>query len=85
MNSAGKLSTSLTELGSKVYPSQSNFVLAKIPGRNLKGIYEELKRRGVLVRHFDTPELQDCVRITVGADDEISRLLNELSDILEKK
>lgn len=81
----GELSTSLTELGFKVYPSQSNFVLARIPGRNLKGIYEELKRRGILVRYFDTPKLQDCIRITVGTDDEISRLLKELSEILEKK
>jgi hypothetical protein len=56
-----------------------------IPGRNLKGIYEELKRRGVLVRYFDTPKLQDCIRITVGTDDEISEFLRELSEILEKE
>ncbi|MEW6616765.1 MAG: histidinol-phosphate transaminase [Thermodesulfobacteriota bacterium] len=81
----GELSTSLAELGFKVYPSQSNFVLAKISGRNLKGIYEKLKRRGILLRYFDTPKLQDCLRITVGTDDEIARLLEELSEILEKK
>ena len=81
----GELSTSLARLGFKVYPSQSNFVLARIHGRNLKGIYEEMKRRGVLVRYFDTPELQDCIRITVGTDDEISRLLKELSEVVEKK
>ncbi|MFH2013053.1 MAG: histidinol-phosphate transaminase [Pseudomonadota bacterium] len=78
----GELSTSLIGMGFKVFPSQSNFVLAKIPGRTLKGIYEELKRRGVLVRYFDTPKLKDCIRITVGTDDEISELLKELSEIL---
>lgn len=77
------LSVSLARLGFKVCPSQSNFVLAKIPGRNLRGMYEELKRRGILIRYFDTPELQDCIRITVGTDDEISRLLEELSEMLE--
>jgi len=75
------LNTSLTQLGFKVHLSQGNFILAKIPDRNLRGMYEELKRRGILVRYFDTPDLQDCIRITVGTDDEISRLLEELSDI----
>jgi len=78
------LSVSITRLGFKVYPSQSNFVLASIPGRNLRGIYEELKREGILVRYFDTPRLRDCIRITVGTDSEISRLLDALQGILEK-
>jgi len=76
------LSLSLTRLGFKICSSQSNFVLARTPGINLKGIYQELKRKGILVRYFDTPRLRDAVRITVGTDDEIARLLEELSDIL---
>ena len=59
-------------------PSQSNFVLARRPGRNLEGVYHGLKGRGVLVRYFAIPELADALRITVGTDAEIDALLAAL-------
>ena len=78
-----KLSSALTRMGYQVYPSHANFVLARKPGQNLKPIYEELKRRKILVRYFDTPGLQDCLRITVGTPKEVRALLNELANIDE--
>ena len=77
------LIVSLRKMGFQVYPSQSNFILARIPDRNLRDVYEELKRRGILVRYFDTQRLQDCIRITIGTDDEISALLSEMSRIVK--
>ena len=74
-----QLSAGLTRLGYQVYPSHANFVLARKSGQNLKRVYEELKRRNILVRYFDTPEMQDCLRITVGTPKEIKALLNQLS------
>jgi histidinol-phosphate aminotransferase len=76
-----QLSGALKKMGFQVYPSQSNFVLARKPGENLHGVYQELKRRKVLVRYFDTPGLQDCLRITVGTPAEIRGLLHELGTI----
>jgi histidinol-phosphate aminotransferase len=76
-----KLSAGLTRLGYQVYPSQANFVLARKRGENLQPIYEELKRRKILVRYFDAPGLQDCLRITVGTPKEVKALLNELAAI----
>jgi histidinol-phosphate aminotransferase len=61
-----------------VPPSQSNFVLARRPRRNLEPVYAGLKARGVLVRYFPTPELADALRITVGTDAEIEALLAAL-------
>jgi histidinol-phosphate aminotransferase len=72
----------LIELGFEVPPSQANFVLARRPGQDLEPLYEGLKRRGILVRYFATPELRDAVRITVGTDDEVAvfvRVLEQLS------
>lgn len=40
--------------------------------------YEELKRRGVLVRHFATEKLADGLRISVGTDAEVDTLREEL-------
>jgi len=50
-------------------------------GANQKSVYEELKRRKILVRYFDLPGLQDCLRITVGAPVEIRALLAEMAAI----
>jgi histidinol-phosphate aminotransferase len=74
-----KLSAGLNRLGYRVYPSHANFVLARKPGHNLQSVYEELKRRKILVRYFDTPALYDCLRITVGTPKEVRALLDNLS------
>jgi histidinol-phosphate aminotransferase len=77
-----QLSESLAGLGFHVYPSQANFVMARWRGRDLGPVQEMLRRRGVLVRHFATPELRDSLRITVGTDDEIATFLRVLRRVL---
>ncbi len=78
-----KLSQSLKGLGFTVYPSQANFVLVRKRGENLRGIYEELKRRKILVRYFDVPQLRDTLRITVGTPQETDAFVREMTAILE--
>jgi histidinol-phosphate aminotransferase len=75
------LATALTRLGYEVYSSHTNFVLARQRDKNLRPVYEELKRRKILVRYFDTPGLRDCLRITVGTPKELRILLDELATI----
>ncbi|UCD46437.1 MAG: histidinol-phosphate transaminase [Deltaproteobacteria bacterium] len=77
------LLSALPSLGFSPFPSQSNFVLAKRSrGRSARPVYEELKRRKILVRYFDTPRLSGCLRITVGTDDEVGALLAALREML---
>jgi histidinol-phosphate aminotransferase len=78
-----KLVGGLKRLGFHVYPPEANFVLARREGQNLKGLYEELKRRKILVRYFAQPGLEDCMRITVGAPDEVSALLDQLVAVIK--
>ena len=73
------LSRGLKRLGYEVYPSHANFVLARKREQNLKPVYEELKQKNILVRYFDTAELRDCLRITVGTPKEVQALLKELA------
>ncbi len=75
------LSAGLADLGFRVLPSQANFVFARRPGCDLGPLYERIKRRGILVRHFPTPELRDALRITVGTDEEIRTLLRVLTQL----
>lgn len=74
-----RLANGLKRLGYQVYPSHTNFILARQRDKNLKPVYEELKRRKILVRYFDTPGLRDCLRITVGTPKELRAVLNELA------
>jgi histidinol-phosphate aminotransferase len=76
-----RLSGRLRDLGYEVPPSQANFVLARRPGRDQRGVYEALKRRRILVRYFATPELYDALRITVGTDAEVDALLAAMEEI----
>jgi histidinol-phosphate aminotransferase len=74
-----KLSAALQRMDYEVYPSHANFVLARKNGTSLKPVYEELKRRRVLVRYFDAPGLRDCLRVTVGAPKEIQALIDQMA------
>jgi len=73
-----KLAAQLAELGFRVWPSQSNFLLARPPGGDAERIYGALKARGILVRYFKRPRLDDKLRITVGADDQNAALIAAL-------
>lgn len=80
--SRNRLTWGLKELGFSVYPSESNFVLGKIDTYPADQIYRQLKSRKILVRYYDTPRLKNCLRISVGTDQEIKRLLIEIADIV---
>jgi histidinol-phosphate aminotransferase len=77
-----RLQHALTRLGFTVCPSRANFVWARRADRPVKPIFEELKRRNLLVRYMVYEGHGDGLRITVGTDEEIDRLLAELGAIL---
>jgi histidinol-phosphate aminotransferase len=79
-----RLIAALRRLGFTVTPSQANFVWCRHPDRPVKPLYEELKRRRILVRYMNYEGYGDGLRITVGSDAEIDRLLAELATLLEQ-
>lgn len=72
-----RLLAELPELGLKVAPSQTNFVFAD-PGRPGRELYEQLLRKGVIIRPLGDTAF---VRITVGTPEENDRLLTALSEV----
>src|SRR5262249_55796410 len=77
-----RMTAALIKLGFAVPPSQANFVWCRRADRPAKPIYEELKRRMILVRYMSYDGYGDGLRITVGTDDEVNRLLAELSQLV---
>jgi histidinol-phosphate aminotransferase len=76
-----RLERKLLELGFQVTPSRANFVWCRRPDRAVKPIYEELKRRAILVRYMSFEGYGDGLRISVGSDAEIDRLIKELTSM----
>ena len=72
----------LARLGFEVLPSSANFVFARIPDRDLGALANALRRRGILVRHFSSPDLRDGLRITIGTRAEMSALYKALGVLL---
>lgn len=78
----GRLVDSLKKLKFFVYPSQANFVMIRcLDANNAREIYQELKKRKILIRYIEQPRLDDCLRITVGTDEETNTLLDNLAEI----
>jgi histidinol-phosphate aminotransferase len=65
----------LSELGFEVLPSVANFVFARHPSRRGAHLAAQLRKLGVLVRHFQKPRIEDFLRITVGTEEQCSRLI----------
>jgi histidinol-phosphate aminotransferase len=77
-----RLATELDRLGFTLTPSQANFVWARRADRPVKPIFEELKQRQILVRYMAYDGHGDGLRVSVGTDQEIDRLLQELTAIV---
>ncbi len=80
-----RLSAELTELDFEVFPSQANFLWVRPSWINAADLFAELKRRKIFVRHFPGPRTGEYVRITIGTDYEISRLISEIKNIRRRR
>ena len=74
----------LEELGFTLTDSKANFLFAKHPAIDGKALYQKLKERGVLVRHFDKARISDYIRITVGTAEQMQVLISKIGEILEE-
>ena len=74
----------LRDLGFEVLPSLANFVFAKTDKISGEALYLELKRRGILVRHFGKASITDYNRITIGTKEQMEAFIATVQTILEE-
>ncbi len=61
-----------------VLDSTTNFVFAKKDGVQGLAVYEEVKKCGILIRHFATPGIDNFVRISIGTKKQMALLKKAL-------
>ena len=77
-----RTSAELKKLGFKVYDSYTNFILAEHSEKSAKFIFEKLKERSIFIRYFNLPRIDNCLRITIGTDEEMDAMINAMKEIL---
>ena len=74
----------LKELGFYCIPSSANFIFAKSDKIKGETLYEKLKDKGILVRHFTKPEICDFNRITIGTAEEMKIFITKVKECLNE-
>ena len=85
MQNRAHAADALRELGFEVTDSMANFLFAKSSRIGGEELYLELKKRGVLVRHFGKERIKDHNRITVGTAEQMEILIDTVKEILEER
>ncbi len=79
------LTQHLADFGLEVLPSKTNFVFARHTEMDAQHLCDQLRERGILVRHFKNPErIRQFLRITVGTAQQQQQLYQALSQILQQ-
>ena len=68
-----------------VLPSKTNFLFISSPDIQGEKLYEALKARGILIRHFKQERIANFNRVTIGTKAQMQRFLEEVARILEEK
>ena len=72
----------LRRRGFTVFDSATNFLFATTDRMPCVEIFEKLRARGILIRHFNTPRISDYLRITIGTPEQMQRFFAALDEIL---
>ncbi len=82
MKTRAETVSGLERLGFQVLPSDANFLFARHPKIGGEQLYLDLKKKGVLVRHFTKARIKDFNRITIGTPDQMQKMLNIMEELL---
>jgi histidinol-phosphate aminotransferase len=77
-----KLCGQLQGQGFEVLPSAANFLFVRHPRHAADQLYRALRERGILVRHFHQPRIENFLRITIGTAQQCEALVTALEEII---
>ncbi len=84
MSTREQTKAALESFGFSVIPSKANFLFVRHPTVAGKEIYQKLKQKGVLVRHFEKDRIRDYNRVTIGTPEQMEIFLKTIQTITEE-
>lgn len=82
INARDKFTLDMRSMEFEVANSNTNFVFVKPKTIDAKELYEKLKERKILVRHFDADKVKDFIRISIGTMEEMDIVAENIKEIL---
>jgi histidinol-phosphate aminotransferase len=82
IRSRTNLVNQLQLLGFVTLPSTANFIFTRHPNHAGSKLYQLLRERGIIVRHFKLPRIEEFLRITIGTDEQCNELVLALKEII---
>ena len=77
------LTKEVARLGLEQIPTQATFILMRVG--NGQDLFQQLLRRGVIVRSMEGYDLPEYVRVTIGKMNENIKFIRELEEIIKAK
>ncbi len=65
------------------FPSDANFILVRYPRSQKQLLNGALRDRGIIVKFLDDPGLEDCIRITIGTQDQNARVMAAFKEVAD--
>ena len=65
----------LKAMGFTVIPSKANFLFIMSPGKSGQALFHALRNKGILVRHFNKPDISDYIRVSIGTDEDMDAFI----------
>lgn len=78
-----RVSGQLRNMGVNVVPSMANFIYISHPFIPAAEIFLKLREKGVLVRYFKAPRIDNYLRVTIGTDGEMDFFIKALKEIFD--
>ena len=72
----------LKQMGFIVLPSQANFLFLSHPNHGGKELLDALRERGILVRWWSDPPIENWLRVTIGTDEEMEEFARGMREIV---
>lgn len=72
----------LKELGFSITPSRANFVFISHPRLPARDLLRQLRERGILVRYFNEPRIDNHLRVSIGSDAEMDGFLTAIEELV---
>lgn len=82
INEREKTIKRLDKLGFKTLPSKTNFIFTTNPNLNIKELFDYLKSKNIIVRYFNKERINQYLRITIGTNEQMNILIEEIENFL---